>query len=477
MGLRVTSGSVDITPYVQEETIQIKDALGQGGGTGGFAVGRASTASFITTLGPVAQAVGAGSNPQTPKLTRMAEIRIYDANNVCVFGGYAGKLSDKTEYTRIYTQVDCYDYWQHLDRILVTTLFTTATDISIIKSLCSQYAPWLNLSLVPLAPNYTFSTKNYKGQSLQKILADITNVTGFYIWIDNDKFLHYNSPSAAPLAPFSLSTHPNFATAFPLNVTDLEIDDNSAITRVTFFGGRQPSNDFTQDLSPQVNGSNKLFILAYYPRASSNGKIDVKVNGVSQTMGYLLGTGEVNKFKSAGGLADVLLNADAHTLTFDVAPANGATVNATYRYEYPMIIQIEDQAAYRLYGMHLDGVISDDTVFDRNTAVSRCRVLLSQQSQGLLSFKASCWKSGLTSGMILNVFHSIRGINGSFLIQEVSVSPLGAGHFHYDLTLGAWRWDLTDTIMNAIHKAVAPESTSSDNGQSTSVVDIFQVTT
>ena len=46
MGLMVTSGGIDITPYVEEESIQIKDALGQGGGTGGFAVGRASTASL-----------------------------------------------------------------------------------------------------------------------------------------------------------------------------------------------------------------------------------------------------------------------------------------------------------------------------------------------------------------------------------------------------------------------------------------------
>ena len=408
----------------------------------------------------------------------MAEIRIFDANNVCVFGGYAGKLSDKTESTRVYTQVDCYDYWQHVDRILVTALFTTATDLSIIKSLCAQYTPWLNLSLLPAAPNYTFQTKNYKGQSLQKVLADITNVTGFYIWIDNNKYLHYNSPAVSPIAPFSLSTSPNFSSSFPLHVTDLEIDDNSAITRVTFFGGRQPSSDFTQDLSPQANGSNKLFVLAYYPRASSTGNIDVKVNGTAKTLGYLLGSGAQNTLKSSGGLADVLLNADAHTLTFDVAPPSGTnTVSATYRYEYPMIIQIEDEAAYKLYGMHLDGIISDDTVFDRNTAVARCRILLSQQSQGLLSFKASCWKAGLTSGMVMNIFHSVRGINGSYTIQEVSVKALGAGNFQYDLQLGAWRWDLTDTIMNAIHTAVAPQSTSNDNGQSPNVVDIFQVRT
>ncbi len=80
--------------------------------------GRAATAEFDTTLGPAATAVGAGQTVSEPTLVRMGEVQIYDFTGTLVFAGYAGVIDDKTDRLSVFTHVQCYDYWQQLDRTM-----------------------------------------------------------------------------------------------------------------------------------------------------------------------------------------------------------------------------------------------------------------------------------------------------------------------------------------------------------------------
>jgi hypothetical protein len=278
-----------------------------------------------------------------------------------------------------------------------------------------------------------------------------------------------------------LSNQPDFVTSHSCGVDDMTIDDTATINRVTFYGGKVPSNDFTQDLSTQVNGSNKTFVLAYYPRVAADGNIHVNLNGGADlVLGYLLGTGTQNKFKSQGGLCDVLLNADGHTLNFDVAPASGSTLTCRYRYEFPLIVQLRDQISYNYYGQWYDSIISDDSVFDNMTAVTRCRTVLAENSMGQTTLKIHCYKSGILPGQILPVYHSVRGLSTTFMVQEVDINPLGAGNFRYDITCGDWRWNFMDLVLataqsaqNALTQSNSPTS-SDDNGQGQTSVDVTQ---
>src|SRR5258708_25275411 len=89
----ITLSGQDITSHVDQMSIKIEDALGQGAGAGssGATQGRAATFTFNTDLGPMNNAVGAGasgvgSNP--PKLGRQGEVIITDATrNLLLCGG------------------------------------------------------------------------------------------------------------------------------------------------------------------------------------------------------------------------------------------------------------------------------------------------------------------------------------------------------------------------------------------------------
>ena len=460
--MKIVVGGQDITSYVEEvstgdsasSVLSVSSVLGQGAGVPGNHSGRAASATFMTgpLLGPAASAVGAGIPINQPTLLRMAEVKIYDNNNVALFGGYIGKITDKTQIIRPYVQVDCYDYWQHLDRIIVNEAYSGQSDIFIIRDLLSKYAPSISLALLPSTTNYLFNDKIFRSKTLQHSLQIIADITGLDIWIDPNKQVHYVAPSASPTAPFALSSNPDFSSTFPHGVTDYAIDDTSAINRVFFYGGKTPSQDYTQDLSAQVNGINTTFVLAYYPRKASDGFITLKVNGSVRTYGYALGAGSQSVLIRDGGSASYLLNADAHTFEFSSAPSAGTVINVKYRYELPLLMVTSDQTAYSFYGQYLDGVISDETVFDSATAAKRSRILLAEQGLGLQTLKVQCWKGGLQAGMLLRVDNQYRNIHATFIIQQVETKPLGGGQFVYDVTCGAWNWNVVDMVRVAVRQ-------------------------
>lgn len=445
--LNTTSTPASSGGATSPQPILVTSTLGQGAGSGSGHSGRTTQCTFFTTLGPASTAVGAGSLITTPQLVRQGEVLVKDPSGVILFGGYAGKLSDATIGKQTYTQVECYDYWQSLARITINEVLDGITDVAAILFLLGKYAPWVDTSQVPAFASGTLLGRVWRNKSLQWALQTIADQTGRQIAITPNKQLIYVSPTQAQLAPFSLSDNPDFRLSYPHAITEFTIDDTSIINRVTFYGGKKPTPDFPQDISTQANGNNTVFMLAYYPRKSTSGKVQVKVNGAQLVVGYVLGTTTADELKSQGGLADCLIDADARTVTFDVAPAAGATVICIYRYQTPLVIELTSQDSFAFYGMWFDGVISDETVVDSATAVQRCRVLLLEQAFGQITLKASVYRAGLQAGMQLQVTNSLKGINGVYILQEVISAPLAPGVWEYSLSLGAWNWNLVDVLM------------------------------
>jgi hypothetical protein len=472
-GLTIKLAGIDITAYVDEESIDITDTLGQGQGTGSGGGGRATVCKMTTRLGPIAASVGAGTAVSTPSLVRNAELQVYDASGSLIFSGFTTKYDDVTDKTTIKTDIECHDYWQALDRIIVNEIFSGVTDIYVFTFLLNKYAPWVNTSRIQGASAYQFPSLSFRNMTLQKALQKICDATGYIAWVDFNKYCHYIYPTQAQIVPFSLTDQPDFHSSFQMGIETASLDDNAVINRVYFYGGKKPSPDFPQDISTQANGNNKIFVLAYYPRPASDGFFHVTVNGVAQVVGRTPGDGAKNTLKSAGGNCDCLINADARNITFDVAPAAGATVICTYQYQSPIVTVTTDEFSRAFFGGYFDGSISDETVFSVQQAIARSRVLLTEQSFGLATFKVYCWKAGIQAGMLLRVDHYLRQIHNTWLVQEVHTTSLGRGQFQYEVSLGAWNWGLVDILKKAIDNT-QPQDTSTD--ESTTPIDIKQAT-
>jgi hypothetical protein len=478
MAFSITLAGQDITLRVDESTITIEDVLGQGAGTGAANAGRAATCSFVTDLGPISSAKGAGQTiVGGPWLVRQGEVIITDATGTRIFGGYATNFKDATNRKKVYTQIDCHDFWQSLDRIRIQALvYDGQTDIFIINDLFTKYAPQFDLSELPTTSSYTFGPRNFTHFTLKKALENILDATGYQMWIDPYKKVHYCSPSSASTAPFGLSSQPDFVTTFQMAVDDHTQDDTSAINRVYFYGGKHLSDDFTQDLSIQANGTNDIFTLAYYPHKAKDGKFHLIKNGTdyANSLGYSGGTGAANILIRDGGSAIVLLDIDAHTVYWNTAPAAGSTVTMKYRHEVPLIVVLTDQTSYQYYGEYLDDIISDSAVFDASTAIQRCRILLYEQSMGFEHLTVKCWRAGIQSGMLLHVKESVRGIDKTYSVQKVTVRPQGSGHFEYAVELGAWNWNLVDILVQAAKSATPSDLTTTDTDAPIAVEQLFE---
>lgn len=386
-----------------------------------------------------------------PQLVRQGEVIVYDVNGNRIFGGYASDLQDKTEYTQIKTQVTCSDYWQDLARVVVNQIYTSEYDDQIISALFSGYAPTIDLSAWTPSHTYLFTKIYLRAKTLQDSLQMIADTTGFDVWIDAYKKFQYKSPSDSGTAPFAVSDSPNFSSSYPLAVTKYEKDDTAIINRVYFYGGKDQSSDYTQDLGPQANGSNNTFVLAYYPRASSDGNVDFYIGGVLMAMGVAFGTGAANTLIMNGGTAQAILNSSSQAITVDnsVIPAAGTSVKCKYRYEIPLTVMTTNQASYQYFGRWFDGTISDTTVQDKNTAIQRAKILLLEQAYGFEHITLHCWQPGLAAGQLLRIDHNVRDLHASYIVQSVKVQPLGNGVFQYEVDLGAWNWNMVDVLVQA----------------------------
>src|SRR5258708_22853786 len=102
----ITLSGQDITSHVDQMSIKIEDALGQGAGAGssGATQGRAATFTFNTDLGPMNNAVGAGTKvvgSQTPHPDRPGEGIITGATaNLRIFRGITQHTPNPTPPTQ-----------------------------------------------------------------------------------------------------------------------------------------------------------------------------------------------------------------------------------------------------------------------------------------------------------------------------------------------------------------------------------------
>jgi hypothetical protein len=75
----------------------------------------------------------------------------------------------------------------------------------------------------------------------------------------------------------------------------------------------------------------------------------------------------------------------------------------------------------------------------------------------------------LVAGTQIRIDNVARGIHNTYIIQEVKAQGTGGGAYTYDVTCGAWNWQLADVIL-ASTRSQALEDLSQE-----SETDIIQV--
>lgn len=123
-------------------------------------------------------------------------------------------------------------------------------------------------------------------------------------------------------------------------------DSSKLVNRLIVRGGKALSDPYDQAITV---GTDPI-PLNYTPRAPDNESVTVVIGGVTKTVGI--------QNIADSGVYDFLINANEKLLIPDLCTSGTGTV--TYRYEYPIKIQLEDAESQKDYGF-FDDILTVDT--------------------------------------------------------------------------------------------------------------------
>jgi hypothetical protein len=183
-------------------------------------------------------------------LRELYEVTILDGRDgtTKLFDGniYAMTLAQSdTPGFSVFYQCDLNDWSAWLDRAVCwDTTFALSlpnSDQNIIYALLGHFCPKITLtdvaSLVPVIEAFDFATK-----TCRQVLDDLSTLSMGTWLVDFDGNLHYKLASAAPPAPFNLSTSPDFTTTFPVRVENYKHDFTNPVNHAYVRGTVDPTS-------------------------------------------------------------------------------------------------------------------------------------------------------------------------------------------------------------------------------------------
>jgi len=221
---------------------------------------RITTAS-ITVMGQaLAAATGARYDEAHYDVDRFS-VALSEMFTVQIFDGRDGvtKLFDGQIYAMTLTQSDApgfslfyecslNDWAAWLDRSVCWNrafpLTLPNSDRGIILALLGEFCPKIHLTdiaeIVPVIQKFDWATK-----SCRQVLDDLATLSMGSWRVDFDANLTYELASAAPAAPFGLSTSPDYVTTFPVRVDGYRHDFTNPINHAHVRGTQDPTTGVT----------------------------------------------------------------------------------------------------------------------------------------------------------------------------------------------------------------------------------------
>lgn len=353
--------------------------------------------------------------------------------------------------------VTCAGYGAILENATFTGAFDSQTDAQIIQSVFANYSSWVNVtnaantsSPSPIITGITVDAISFNENTLRDVLNSLTALSGFLYYFDYYGTLYY-LPAYYSAASFVLTdAQPDNVTSFSYYEYQLEKDATQQKWDVIVIGGKflagAIQDSFTGD------GSTTVFTLAQQP------------HNIHQTTvaGSLIKVGVSKRDKFTGGVT-ALYNKAKKTLTFQTAPANGASILIQYTYEAPIVVECIDDSVNKpvspAYALPpFISKIHDTNLTSNAAATTRGLVELTNLSKPLVTI--TCKAQQFASvGQIIYFTASLDGIlNQPYVVQEVDSSYLGNGINEFNYTLGYYRPTFTDHSRH-IHKATVRSTT------------------
>jgi len=229
-GITVTVGGVNITAYVDVESIVIDE---------------------IATSGIVGTArFDAWDNTGTITIAEKATVVIAD-DGVTIFAGEVVDSGDSNDGIAKSWKVTCQDYNILLDETVIESeAFTDSeSDSEILAALFAEHRADVNAVTYVATLDATMEDVAFAGMTLREILDDLASRTSGRYYVDYDKNLHWFS-AEVNAAAFGLSTEPDYAATFPFGGFSRSRDAGQLANKVLVVG--KEVSGWVEDVASQA---------------------------------------------------------------------------------------------------------------------------------------------------------------------------------------------------------------------------------
>ena len=224
----------------------------------------------------------------------------------------------------------------------------------------------------------------------------------------------------------------------------INIDKSELVNTQLVQGGYQFSDDYTQTWVIQA-GQHELPI-AYKPYVPDSGAFELSIDG-----GANITPGEDN----VDATDDYVINVEEKALKDQNSNwSGGEVVVLVFKYKIPILAKVENSESIinmRNWeggdGLYEGEPVVDETIETKKAAREKGQAKIRLKKDPLVNGEFVTTKYGYRSGQLLTVNSATRGIDATYLIQEVTADSIGMGNFVYTIIFSNNRKDLSQFLI------------------------------
>lgn len=307
------------------------------------------------------------------------------------------------------------DYTHTLDKLLVAKTYENMTAGEIVDDIITNYTDgtFTTTAVAPSSP--TIKTVRFNYESVSRCLAILADQIGWDWYVDYTKNIHFfDSQASTPVLTLTDTSGGFEWSSLVVDRNILELT-NSVIVR-----GGEYKSDISESNARDVflgDGTQTMFPLGY-----KYADIVVTVNGVVQDVGADNLTDPLT--------VDVLYNFMEKFIRFNTAPTSGHVIKVYGKAYIPVIARVRDGVSIATYGEYQNIVIDRQiTSIEEAQRVGRAKLL--EWSEGKYDGTFRTRTTGLSTGDMVGINSTIRGISGTFKINHISGKAISSETMEY----------------------------------------------
>lgn len=344
------------------------------------------------------------------------------------------ELVDKDLHT---WSVECDDYTALIDRKLVVETYENMSASDIFLDIAALYCPDFTVTGVqPGAPEVEYIRFDYLPPS--ECFKQLCDYVGWHWQPSYEKDLQFfSTETLAQPAPMALTTGGYFRDFKHI------VDIQGLRNRVYILGGRFLSD--AQTFEYVADGKERIWALPLVPHSPW-----VSVQEGEQIKPGLESVDDEAEYAWMYSQKEKYIRCSNHTST----PIEGATVAFTYQYPMDVISMVEDtESQHALAAVQGgDGVyehkIIEDTLITLEAAEAAGQADLREHANPKVSGSFETVVPGWQPGQLVDIQLPDRGVDGTFLVQKVTISPFWSdpGTWNYQVQYGGRLIGLPDLL-------------------------------